>query len=95
MPGRGNAGGHGHGNGGGHGRHDQAGAGVGLGEDAGTGEGHGRSELSPGHQKKAAGEQSATDFAPGHGGEPPGQYGRNRGENATETPQPDSLERET
>ena len=44
--------------------------GVDGGEDRpdveGTGmNGHGRSEASPGHLKKAAGEQSARDFAPG------------------------------
>jgi hypothetical protein len=82
MPGRGNAGGHGR-----AGKHD---GGVGMGSP----EGHGRSESSPGHLKKAAGAESARDFAPGHGGTPPGQVDRDRGENATETAEPDSLERE-
>ena len=94
MPKRGNAGGQG-GPGGiaggpGHGRAGKGDGGV----DMGVPEQHGRSESSPGHLKKAAGEQSARDFAPGHGGQAPGQIGRDRGENAAETPEPDSLERE-
>jgi len=36
----------------------------------------GRSQSSPGQMKKAAGADSARDFAPGHGGEPPGRVGR-------------------
>ncbi|HXG25282.1 MAG TPA: hypothetical protein VNL94_00295 [Candidatus Binatia bacterium] len=93
MPGRGNAGGnaggHGHGHGG---QRDERGQGPGNDDETR----HGRSQWSPGHQKKAAGEQSATDVGPGHGEEPPPrQFGRTRGENATETPQPDSFERES
>ena len=71
MPGRGNAGGKGRGPG-----HDQR-----EGADPRSAErsdGQGRSEWSPGHLKKDAGEGSARDFAPGHGGEPPGQRGRDR-----------------
>ena len=84
MPGRGNAGGHG------QGRAGKSDGGV----DMGVPGQHGRSESSPGHLKKAAAEQSARDFAPGHGGQAPGQIDRDRGENATETPEPDSFERE-
>jgi len=94
MPKRGNAGGQGGpgGNAGGlgHGRPGESDGGV----DIGAPDQHGRSESSPGHLKKAAGEQSARDFAPGHGGQAPGQIGRDRGENATETPEADSMERE-
>jgi hypothetical protein len=55
---------------------------------------HGRSDSSPGHQKREAGTASASGFAPGHGGTPPGQLDRNAGEAAVERPEPDSLERE-
>lgn len=93
MPGRGNAGGHGgQGKAGGHGR-GHAGNGDG-GADMPVQEQHGRSESSPGQLKKAAGAQSARDFAPGHGGRAPGQTNRNRGANATVTDEPDSLLRE-
>jgi hypothetical protein len=60
----------------------------------GPGRGRGRSESSPGHLKKAAGEQSARDFAAGQGGDAPGRMDRDRGENATEQEEPDSLVRE-
>jgi hypothetical protein len=73
---------HGNGHGNGHGQAD-------------TGGGRGRSELSPGHRKHAAGAQSARDYAPGRGSEPPGEMNRNDGDAATEKPEPDSLERET
>jgi translation initiation factor IF-2 len=52
--------------------------------------GRGRSTLSPGHRKKDAGVRSARDFAPGHGGEPPGQEGLRRGELDPEGGQPES-----
>jgi len=70
MPGRGNAGRKGRGPLG----DEQA--------DTGSGarEGRGGSESSPGHLKKAAGAQSARDFAPGHGGRPPGRQGRDAGD---------------
>ena len=55
MPGRGQGNGHA----GGKGRDQQA-------DPMDQQGGHGRSEQSPGHLKKAAGEQSARDFAPGH-----------------------------
>jgi hypothetical protein len=49
-------------------------------EDAGAGTegGRGRSEASPGHLKKAAGAQSARDFAPGRGGQGPAGGGDDR-----------------
>lgn len=54
MPGKGNAFG-------------QKGQGLRGGPHQGPqGSGRGRSELSPGHLKRQAGEQSARDFAPGH-----------------------------
>ena len=96
MPRRGSAGGQGKGGGqpggpeGGHGRAGKSDGGV----DMGVPDDRGRSEWSPGHMKKAAGQGSARDFAPGHGGQAPGQVGRDRGENATETPEPDSFDRE-
>lgn len=92
MPKRGNAGGHGKSaeHGGGPGRAGKSDGGV----DMGVPEQHGRSEWSPGHLKKAAGEDSARDFSPGHGGQAPGQVGRDRADNATETEEPDSLDRE-
>jgi hypothetical protein len=62
MPGRGSKSG-----GGGPG----SGHGGGVGNDGGMGHGRpedpGRSEQSPGHLKKAAGERTAESFAPGHG----------------------------
>jgi hypothetical protein len=87
MPGRSKAGRHGDTGGGRAGKSD---GGVGMGKP----ENRGRSELSPGHQKVAAGQRSARDQAPGHGGHPPGQEGRDSGENATETPELDSFQRE-
>jgi hypothetical protein len=75
MPGRGKVGGHGRGKG--HGGGDPSGS---ESIDPGRPDSPGRSEWAPGHMKRAAGEQSARDFAPGHGGEPPGQRGKgNRG----------------
>ena len=56
-------------------------------------ENRGQSEWSPGHAKKA-GDGSARDHAPGHGGVAPGQQGRQSTENATETPELDSFDRE-
>ena len=47
--------------------------------------GPGRSDWSPGHMKKAAGVKSARDFAPGHGGTPPGQRGDGQDEGETLT----------
>jgi hypothetical protein len=62
------------------------------GVDMGTGEPSWSN--APGHRKKEAGERSARDFSPGHGAEPPGQIPRNRGENAVDTTEPDSFDRE-
>jgi hypothetical protein len=74
--------------GGGQGRAGKHDGGV----DMGTGE---RTwSNAPGQMKKEAGEQSARDFAPGHGGEPPGQVPRDSTANAAETQEPDSLDRE-
>ena len=78
MAGHGHGQGQGHGNGFGR-QHNESDGGPlgGIGnadetngqEDAGDAEnasmGHGRSEQSPGHMKRAAGAQSARDFAPG------------------------------
>ena len=86
MPGRGKA----KGRGADDGRAGKSDGGVGMNEP----EVRGRSELSPGHQKKAAGGRSARDWAPGHGGQPPGQHGRDSSENAAETPELDSFDRE-
>jgi hypothetical protein len=69
MPGKGNSMGHG----GGNKREGQDGA-IGQHRDATPSStdagalGRGRSEMSPGHQKRAAGAQSARDFAPGRNG---------------------------
>ena len=62
MPGKGNAMGHA-GRGGGREREGQDGT-IGQHEDAV----HGRSEQSPGHLKRAAGAQSARDYAQGRTG---------------------------
>lgn len=83
-------------------QHDNRGQGQGSAgkNDGGVGmaspENHGRSEWSPGHRKGEAGAGSARDVAPGHGGEPPGHqgHGRDSTENATETPELDSFDRE-
>lgn len=81
MPGRGNAG-----------RKERGPAGKGReDDDPGGGQGLGRSESSPGHLKKAAGAQSAREFAPGHGGQPPGRQGRD----AANPDAADQLDRET
>lgn len=101
MPGRGNAGGKSRGQADGKGRgqaddawaHGSAGKNDGGVNEADRG-GRSRSELAPGHLKQDAGDQSARDFAPGQGGTPPGEMPRNRGENAVETPEADSLTRE-
>ena len=89
MPGRGKAGGQGRGKG--HGGGDPDGGDAGRGNpgrddrggaapaDEGRPDGPGRSEWSPGHLKKDAGEQSARDFAHGHGGEAPGRRGEDEG----------------
>ena len=77
MPGRGNAGGHRMGHGGNEGGEHRM-------PDRGQSEdndelirhqdgGHGRSASSPGHLKKAAGAQSARDYAPGHANSGPGE----------------------
>jgi hypothetical protein len=76
MPGRGNAGA----KAGGRGK-------VGGLGDQPEGGGHGRSELSPGHRKREAGASSARDFAPGRGGESPGQVGREPEDRAAEQPE--------
>ena len=87
-----------------HGRGQEKQAGGGAADDGARG----RSESSPGHLKKAAGAQSARDFAPGRSGDAPGRsgdapgrsgdapgrVGRDPGEGAMETPEADSLVRE-
>ncbi|HUQ43702.1 MAG TPA: hypothetical protein VM451_04720 [Candidatus Limnocylindria bacterium] len=62
MPGQGKH----NGKGGQHGQGGEHGQGGGQQEPMEPQGGHGRSEQSPGHLKKAAGAQSARDFAPGH-----------------------------
>jgi hypothetical protein len=52
--------------------------------------GPGRSASSPGHMKKAAGEQSARDFAPGRHGDAPGPMDR-RGEQEGDQPEGETL----
>ncbi len=91
MPGRGGgrrsgADGHPHDPGGRAGKSD---GGVGM----GVSEGRGHSEWAPGQQKTET-SGSARELAPGHGGEPPGQQRRDATENATETPELDSFDRE-
>ena len=54
---------------------------------------HGKSGLSPGHLKREDGVRSARDYAPGHGGEAPGQVGRG-GEKPVESPESDLIRRE-
>ncbi len=92
MPGRGGgrrsgADGHPHDPGGRAGKSD---GGVGM----GVPEGPGQAEWAPGQRKSEAGDRSAHEHAPGHGGEPPGQQRRDATENATETPELDSFDRE-
>ena len=79
MPGRGKAGGQGRGKG--HGGGDPTGAGP---MDQVRPDGPGRSEWAPGHLKRDSGERSARDFAPGHGGEPPGRRGGERDDDQDE-----------
>jgi hypothetical protein len=85
MPGKAKAGGRGQGHGQGQGGEHGQGHGGGVdrdergdsgGTDYGRPDSPGRSEWSPGHLKKDAGADSASDYAPGHGGEAPGQRGR-------------------
>ena len=88
MPGNGKAKGAGNGkeHGRGNPRHADRGGDVNGSATEGRGrpESPGRSEWAPGQLKRDAGEPSARDFAPGHGGEPPGRRGA--GEEPEEIP---------